>query len=508
MKFNEKERRRTMKARFLMLLPVTLFAALAMPVGLAAQEKKDPMHHHYKLVDLGTLGGAQSTVTVGRPLNNQGTVVGCADTSTSDPNYPNFNPFLSPFGADPFIFHTFEFEKGIVTDVGALPGVNSSCESFLTDGGLIVGGSENGLIDPLTGWPAMEAVAWHDGQVTNLGTFGGNESFAIWANNHSQIVGAAANTIADPFSVFFGWGTQTRAFLWENGSKQDLGTLGGPDALAITISDRGHVFGASYTSYTPNPITGIPPYDGFLWKRGKGMMDIPNGFGGTQVNPYFANNRDQMVGNASFADEATFHPFLWSDGNFIDLGTFGGTQGEGAWINEAGAVTGQAGTPGNSAVHGFLWRKGVLTDLGTVDGDACSGGLSINSANQIVGVSFACDQSVAHGFLWEEGQIVDLNTLVSAGSDIQLQLSYDINDKGQIAGFGASANGDSHAFLLIPCDDDHPGIDGCDYSLVDASDLVSRPNPVGGAASRTLSQTLMSRMNRYRFAGLAARPRN
>ena len=217
---------------------------------------------------------------MGRPLNNQGTVVGCADTSTSDPNYPNFNPFLSPFGADPFIFHTFEFEKGIVTGVGALPGVNSSCESFLTDGGLIVGGSENGLIDPLTGWPAMEAVAWHDGQVTNLGTFGGNESFAIWANNHSQIVGAAANTIADPFSVFFGWGTQTRAFLWENGSKEDLGTLGGPDALAITISDRGHVFGASYTSYTPNPITGIPPYDGFLWKRGKGMMDIPNGFGG------------------------------------------------------------------------------------------------------------------------------------------------------------------------------------------------------------------------------------
>ena len=60
MKFNEKERRRTMKARFLMLLPVTLFAALAMPVGLAAQEKKDPMRHHYKLVDLGTLGALRA----------------------------------------------------------------------------------------------------------------------------------------------------------------------------------------------------------------------------------------------------------------------------------------------------------------------------------------------------------------------------------------------------------------------------------------------------------------
>jgi probable HAF family extracellular repeat protein len=151
----------------------------------------------------------------------------------------------------------------------------------------------------------------------------------------------------------------------------------------------------------------------------------------------------------------------------------------------------------------------VLTDLGTVDGDACSGGLSINSANQIVGVSFACDQSVAHGFLWEEGQIVDLNTLVPTGSDIQLQLPYDINDEGEIAGFGASANGDSHAFLLIPCDNDHPGIEGCDYSMVEANKLASPPSPVtSGGASSTLPQYLMRRMNRYRFPGLAARPRN
>jgi uncharacterized membrane protein len=172
----------------------------------------------------------------------------------------------SPFsGADPFLFHTFKFEGGSVTDMGALPGANSSCEGFLTDGGLIVGGSENGLIDPLTGWPAMEAVAWQNGQVTNLGTFGGNESYAIGANNRGQMVGAAANTVPDPYSVFFGWGTQTRAFLWtQSQGLQDLGTLGGPDAFAININDRGQIFGISYTSDVPNPLTGIPPFDGFL----------------------------------------------------------------------------------------------------------------------------------------------------------------------------------------------------------------------------------------------------
>jgi uncharacterized membrane protein len=162
-----------------------------------------------------------------------------------------------------------------MTDMGALPGANSSCEGFLTDGGLIVGGSENGLIDPHTGWPAMEAVAWQKGQVTNLGTFGGNESFAIGANNRGQVVGAAANTVPDPFSVFFGWGTQTRAFLWtQSQGLQDLGTLGGPDALAVNINDRGQIFGASYTSDVPNPLTGIPPRRVSLRRQNDGH---PNG---------------------------------------------------------------------------------------------------------------------------------------------------------------------------------------------------------------------------------------
>lgn len=484
---------------------IAVCAMLTSAVPLAGQDKQPHKHkhHHYQLIDLGTLGGAQSTVAgVGGPaLNNQGTVVGCADTSTPDPNYPNFNPFLSPFGADPFIFHTFKFEGGSVTDMGALPGTNSSCEDFLTDRGLIVGGSESGLIDPLTGLPAMEAVAWQKGQVTNLGTFGGNGSFAIGANNRGQVVGAAANTVPDPFSVFFGWGTQTRAFLWtQSQGLRDLGTLGGPDALAANINDRGQIFGASYTSDVPNPLTGIPPLDAFLYEKGK-MTDIPNGFGGTVVNPLGANNRGDLIGNASFADEVTSHPFLWSKGKFIDLGTFGGTFGDANSINDEGTVTGHAANPDNS-VHGFLWKKGVLTDIGTVDGDDCSVGFSINSANQIVGQSFACDGSVSHAFLWENGKIVDLNSLISRGSDLQLQVAGTINKSGEIAGFGVLPNGDRHAFLLIPCNGEHRGVEACDYSMVEASATVSvepKIHATPGTPGHRLPITIWQRGDRFHF---------
>jgi hypothetical protein len=98
---------------------------------------------------------------------------------------------------------------------------------------------------------------------------------------------------------------------------------------------------------------------------------------------------------------------------------------------------------------------------------------------------------------------------VTPGSNLTLNDIEQINDRGEMFGSGTLTSGEDRAFLLIPCDDDHPNVAGCDYSLVDASGLASRPSPsVSGAAGRTLPQSLMRRMNRYRFPGLAVRPRN
>ena len=56
-----------MKSRTWMWTTVVyLFAALAMPVGMAAQDNPSqdhkPKHHQYKLIDLGTFGGPTSFV--------------------------------------------------------------------------------------------------------------------------------------------------------------------------------------------------------------------------------------------------------------------------------------------------------------------------------------------------------------------------------------------------------------------------------------------------------------
>jgi probable HAF family extracellular repeat protein len=191
-----------------------------------------------------------------------------------------------------------------------------------------------------------------------------------------------------------------------------------------------------------------------------------------------------------------------------DLGTLGGNFGSAFWINDAGEVVGVASLPGDQIFHAFLWKNGVKTDLGTLDGDLTSDAIGINSRGQVIGSSGSASGSV-RGFLWEHGSMFDLNTLVSPCSELNLYFPTIINDRGEIAGQGQLPNGDVHAFLLIPCDENHAGVEGCDYSLVDVPDDLGKTSPpIRNTPSRTLPQSLLRRMNRYHFHGVAIGPIN
>ena len=110
------------------------------------------------------------------PDHRAGTVLGTADTTIADPNYPNFNPFLVGF-ADPVVPHAFEWRDGKLKDLGALPGNNGSAVFQINRAGVGAGLSGTGAIDPVTGYPAEHAVLFQHGTVTDLGTLpGGQES--------------------------------------------------------------------------------------------------------------------------------------------------------------------------------------------------------------------------------------------------------------------------------------------------------------------------------------------
>jgi probable HAF family extracellular repeat protein len=405
-----------------------------------------------------------------------------------DPNFGNFNPYV---GQNQFLQHAFKFQNETLIDLGALPGANTSNAGWITEGGAVSGLSTRTTIDPLTGWPEEAAILWKDGQIIDLGTLGGYEAQANANNSRGQVAGFSANAVPDSFpspicgcSGLPSYGTQQRAFLWENGVMMDLGTLGGPDSVALLINERGQVAGQSYTSFIPNPATGVPTVDPFLWDKRK-MLDLGS-LGGTFGGAGWINERGQVVGSSNLPGDLTQHPFLWNQGLLTDLGTLGGSFGSAIHVNDAGEVVGFATNQGDQAVLGFLWKNGVMTNLGTLKGDACSLGEHINSRQQIVGISSpGCTFSPGdgHAVLWEsDGSIIDLNEFVPPEFGLTLFEPGFINDRGEIIGKGPLASGDLRAFLLIPCDENHPGVAGCDYSLVESS------TPAGAAASSTAEQ--------------------
>jgi probable HAF family extracellular repeat protein len=370
---------------------------------------------------------------------------------------------------------------------------NSGQPTWINERRVVVGVSENGLIDPLANFPEIDGVVWKNGQIIDLGTLGGNTSEADAVNNRGQVTGLASNTIPDPFnqslgppSYFGNFGvTQIHAVLWQNGPIQDLGTLGGPDSAGMFVNERGHVAGVSYTSFTPNPGTGIPTQDPFLWDNGT-MKDLGT-LGGTAGWPFGLNNRGQVTGQSNLADDVHFHAFLWDRGVLKDLGTLGGDNSSARGINDAGEVVGRAEwQPGSHMRHGFLWKNGVMIDLGIPAGDTCGTAYSINSSEQIVGDSGICG-GTNRGFLWENGgPIVNLQSLVLPGSDVTISETNYINDAGEISGFGTNSNGDMRAILLIPCDENHGDVEDCDFSLVDATTAAAAgPVPFVRSPSRS-----------------------
>jgi probable HAF family extracellular repeat protein len=164
-----------------------------------------------------------------------------------------------------------------------------------------------------------------------------------------------------------------------------------------------------------------------------------------------------------------------------------------------------------------LWKNhgAEKIDLGVLPGDSCSNAYYVNGRGQVVGTSenrvLCLLPTGEHAFLWEDdGPMVDLNSLIPSGSSLDLTFAVSINDRGEIAGFGtpAGCRPDTvefcgHAYVLIPCDAGHPNIEGCDYSMIDATaQSSSGARPIQENPGVMPAPALMKRTNGFRFHAL------
>jgi probable HAF family extracellular repeat protein len=252
------------------------------------------------LTDLGTLSDSPLGASGATAVNDSGTVVG--STNVEDDREPG---------------HAFRYSDGVMTDLGTGYGPGSASSAADVNGSGVVVGTHTERRDS-----PDRAVVWRDGQIIDLGTFGGDtgpygtDSIAHSVNESGQVVGGAAVP-----------GGALHAFLWDGGVLRDLGTLGGTtgSTFATGINDRGVVVGAS------------------------------------------PNRAGQVIGASRVATTGNYdhRPFLWQNGQMVDLNDrvpdlpAGVTLYSASDINDRGEVVGWA-CPFDCEAGGFHQRRAFL----------------------------------------------------------------------------------------------------------------------------------------------------
>ena len=302
-----------------------------------------------------------------------------------------------------------------------------------------------------------------DGFTFPIPTLGGQNNwdnpFGGEVSDRGEVVGYSETDVLDPNGEdVCGFGTHLtcRAFLWRKGQMRALPTLGGNNAQASAMNNRGQITGfaenGTVDSSCPANATNNRIQLPVIWEDGKARA-LPTLIGDTDGEANAINDLGQAVGNTGTCGGATNHAVSWENGaasQLFDYGTFALAFG----INNQGQVVGMVGSPDTPTFYAALWQNGAITNLGTLPGDFAAIASGINNRGQIVGSTLDSSFNWSHAFIWQNGVMTSLDTLFPASANLLPTMANQINERGQIVGMGTVLSGphagETHAFLATP----------------------------------------------------------
>lgn len=320
---------------------LTLIVAAA--IGLTASA--GPV---YTIIDMGTMGGSQ---TSGTAINQFGQVTGYGVDASG-----NLRAFTS--GSTPG-----DITPGWANGGAAGYGINAS--------GQVAGVSyQNGH---------AIATSWTNGTAQALGGLGGPDSYATAINGSGVIAGSATNAAG-----------QGRAVVYSNGQTRDIGPSGTIWSAAYGVNESGTVAGYA--------MNGSGAFRGFIWSLTSGAVMLST-LGGANSYAFGINDSGMVAGNST-SGTGYAHAAMWGASGVTDLGTLGGNSSYAYGINNWDRIVGYSYLAGNTTTHAFLFAGGVMMDLNALvanlGGWELTQAYGINDDGQIVGTGLL--NGVEHAF--------------------------------------------------------------------------------------------------------------
>jgi probable HAF family extracellular repeat protein len=325
-----------------------------------------------------------------------------------------------------------------VTDLG--PGVATDIDPVTDE---VVGSR------PITSEGGRQEGAWRLLPDLDLGPLPEGLFARANAIRAGRIVGNAGT---GNFSLF------NHAFLYEDGTLRDLGTLGAFNLFSTATSINSSRLICGYAD--TEDFTGIEILP-VCWPNGPGQPQMLPTLGGPSGFINALNEAGDLCGRSETA-AGDDHATCWFAGATepVDLhGDIASGFGSAVGVNEAQTVVDHVTTDAGLG-RAFVWTAATgMVTLPPLPGDHASDARGINTAGDIVGTSShgseELQRNVSRPVLYgKNDKPIDLTTRIDTDFDCELESAVGISDSGTIVVNGTCERdgrfGEWHVFLLTP----------------------------------------------------------